>query len=61
MMHMVLFVDSEKEIHFPSCNFYLKKRLAELAPFKTRLQFGQAYQPVKTNSWLSFAHKGLGS
>jgi hypothetical protein len=42
---------------FPSCNFCLKSRLGELAPFKTRLQFGWAQQPVRTNPWLSFTSK----
>jgi hypothetical protein len=36
------FTDSEKEMHFPSFNFYLKKRLDEPAQFKTKLQFGRA-------------------
>jgi hypothetical protein len=34
------FANSDEEMHFPSCNFYLKKRLDEPAQFKTRLQFG---------------------
>jgi hypothetical protein len=48
-------------MRFPSYNFHLKKRLVEPAQFKTRLQFGQVYQPVRTNPHLSFAHKDLGS
>jgi hypothetical protein len=31
------FTDFQKEIHFPSCNFRLKKRLSEPAQFKPRL------------------------
>jgi hypothetical protein len=34
------FANFDEEIHFPSFNFCLKKRLNELTPFKTRLQFG---------------------
>jgi hypothetical protein len=48
-------------MHLPSRNFCLKKRLGEPAQFKTRLQFGQAHQPVRTNLRLSCAHKELGS
>jgi hypothetical protein len=33
------FTNSDEEMHFQSCNFYLKKRLDEPAQFKTRLQF----------------------
>jgi hypothetical protein len=40
---------SHKGMHFPSCNFYLKKCLGELAQFKTKLQFEKVYQPVRTN------------
>jgi hypothetical protein len=36
----VPFTNSDEEIRFPSCNFYLKKCLDEPAQFKTRLQFG---------------------
>jgi hypothetical protein len=54
MLHMGLFTDSDKETHFPSCKFCLKRRLGEPAEFKTRLQFGRAYQPVRTNPWLNF-------
>jgi hypothetical protein len=61
MLHRGLFTDSEKEMRFPSCNFCLKKRLGEPAQFKTRLQFGRALQLVRTNLWLSFAHKELES
>jgi hypothetical protein len=53
------FADSDREMRFPSYNFRLKKRLSEPAQFKTRLQFGRAYQPVKINPWLSFTHKDL--
>jgi hypothetical protein len=55
------FANSNEEICFPSCNFYLKKRLDELAQFKTRPQFGRAHQLVRTNLWLSFVHKELGA
>jgi hypothetical protein len=34
------FANSDEEMHFPSCNLYLKKHLDEPARFKTRLQFG---------------------
>jgi hypothetical protein len=61
MMHMGLFIDSEKEMHFPSCNFCLKKRLDNPAQFKTSLLFGRAHQPIRTNPRLSFTHKELGS
>jgi hypothetical protein len=37
MLHMGHFTDSEKEMRFSFCNFRLKKRLDELAQFKTRL------------------------
>jgi hypothetical protein len=47
-------------VRFPSCNFCLKKRLGKPTKFKTMLQFGRAHQPVRTNLWLSFAHKKLG-
>jgi hypothetical protein len=57
MMHRGLFANPDKEMHFSSYNFCLKKRLGELAQFKTMLQFGWAHQPVRTNPWLSFAHK----
>jgi hypothetical protein len=33
------FTNSDEEMHFQSCNFYLKKRLDEPAQFKKRLQF----------------------
>jgi hypothetical protein len=55
------FANSDEEMCFPSCNFYLNKRLDELAQFKTRLQFGRACQLVRNNPWLGFAHKELGS
>jgi hypothetical protein len=48
------FANFDEEMHFLSCNFYLKKRLGEPAQFKTRLQFGRAQQPVRINPWLSF-------
>jgi hypothetical protein len=48
------FANFDEEIRFPSCNFYLKKHLDELAQFKTRLQFGRAHQPIKTNPRFSF-------
>jgi hypothetical protein len=54
MWHMCLFVDSEKEMHFPSCNFCLKMRLGEPAQIKTWLQFGWPQQPVRTNPRVSF-------
>jgi hypothetical protein len=41
-------------MRFSSCNFCLKRRLREPAPFKTRLQFGRAQQSVTTNPRLSF-------
>jgi hypothetical protein len=47
-------------MRFPSCNFYLKRRLGEPAPFKTRLQFGRSQQPVKINLRLSFTPKEQG-
>jgi hypothetical protein len=53
------FANFDEEMHIPSCNFCLKKRPDELAQFKTRLQFGRAHQPVRTNPWLSFVHKEL--
>jgi hypothetical protein len=34
------FANSEEEMHFPSCNYCLQKRLDEPAQFKTMLQFG---------------------
>jgi hypothetical protein len=55
------FANSDEGIHFSSCNFCLKKRMYEPAQFKTRLQFGRAHQPVRTNSRLSVTHKELGS
>jgi hypothetical protein len=54
MLHMGLFTDSEKEMRFPSCNFGLKRRLGEPAPFKTGLQFGRDQELVRTNPRLSF-------
>jgi hypothetical protein len=51
---------SNEGMHFPSCNFYLKKFLGEPAQFKTTLQFGRAHQPIRTNLQLSFKHKELG-
>jgi hypothetical protein len=54
MLHMGLFTSSEEKMRFSSCNFCIKKRLDEPAQFKTRLQFGQAQQPVRTNPLLSF-------
>jgi hypothetical protein len=47
-------------MRFPSCNFCLKRRLGESAQFKTRLQFGRAHQPVRTNPGLSFTPKEQG-
>jgi hypothetical protein len=41
-------------MHFPSCNFCLKRRSGETAQFKTRLQFRRAHQLVRTNPRLSF-------
>jgi hypothetical protein len=61
MLHRGLFIDSEKEMCFPSCNFCLKKRPGEPAQFKTRLQFGRAQQLVRINPQLSFTHKDLGT
>jgi hypothetical protein len=55
------FANSDVEMRFLSCNFCLKKRLDEPAQFKTRLQFGGAHQPVRTNPWLSFAYEELRS
>jgi hypothetical protein len=43
------FANSDEEMHFPSCNFCLKKFLDEPAQFKIKLQFGRAHQPVRTN------------
>jgi hypothetical protein len=60
MLHGGLFTDSEKEMHFPSCNFCFKRRLGEPEQFKTWLQFGQAYQSVGTTLWLSFTQKEQG-
>jgi hypothetical protein len=54
------FANFDEKIHFPSCNFCLKKRLDELAQFKARLQFGGAHPLVRTNLWLSFTHKEFG-
>jgi hypothetical protein len=34
------FANSDEEMHLPSCNSCLKKRLDESTQFKTRLQFG---------------------
>jgi hypothetical protein len=45
---------SSGEMRFPSCNFCLKEHLGEPAQLKTRLQFGWAHQPVRTNPWFSF-------
>jgi hypothetical protein len=47
-------------MHFPSYNFCFKRRLGEAVPFKTRLQFGRAQQPVKTNTQRSFTPKEQG-
>jgi hypothetical protein len=60
MLHMSLFANSEKEMRFPSYNFYLMKRLDEPVQFKTRLQFGRAHQPAGTNPWLTFNTMNLG-
>jgi hypothetical protein len=54
------FADPDEEMRFPSCSFCLKRRLVEPAPFKTRLQFGRAQQPVRTNPRLSFKNKEQG-
>jgi hypothetical protein len=54
MMLMVLFIDSEKKMCFPSYNFHLKKRLGKPVQFKTRLQSRRTHQPVRTNLQLSF-------
>jgi hypothetical protein len=54
ILHMNLFTSSDEGMHFLSCKFCFKKHLEESEQFKTRLQFGRAHQPVKTNSWLSF-------
>jgi hypothetical protein len=35
------FANSNEEMHFPSCNFCLKKRLDEPAQFKRRLPFDE--------------------
>jgi hypothetical protein len=51
------FANSDEEMRFSYYNFCLKKRLDETAQFKTRLQFGRAHQPVRTNLWLGFQHK----
>jgi hypothetical protein len=37
--------------------FWFKKRLGELAHFKTRLQFRRAHQPVKNDLHISFQPK----
>jgi hypothetical protein len=58
---MGLFTDSEKEMHFLFYNFCLKRRLGEPAQFKTRMQFGRAYQPVRTNPRLSLTPMGQGT
>jgi hypothetical protein len=55
------FTNSDEGIRFSSYNFCLKKRLDELAQFRTRLQFGRAHQPVRTNPRLSFTYEELGS
>jgi hypothetical protein len=47
-------------MRFLSCNSCLKRCLGEPAPFKTRLQFGRAQQPVRTNPRLSFTPKEQG-
>jgi hypothetical protein len=60
MLHIGLFTNSKKEMRFPSCNFCLKRCLGEPAQFKTRLQFGRAHQPVRTNPGLSFTPKEQG-
>jgi hypothetical protein len=44
-----LLISNEGKKRFPSYKFHLKKRLDELAQFKTMLQFVIAHQPVKTN------------
>jgi hypothetical protein len=54
------FADSDKGMHFSSCNFCLKKCLDEPAQFKTMLRFEIAHQPVRTNTWLSFNTRNLG-
>jgi hypothetical protein len=54
MLHRGLLISSKEEMLFPSCNFCLKKCLDEPTQFKTRLQFEQAQQPVRTNPWLNF-------
>jgi hypothetical protein len=41
-------------MHFSSCNFCLKMRLGEPAQIKIELQFGRAWQLVRTNPQLSF-------
>jgi hypothetical protein len=56
------FTNFDEGIRFPSYNFCLKKHLDELAQFRTRLQFGRAHQPVRTNNpRLSFTYEELGS
>jgi hypothetical protein len=40
-------------MRFPSCIFCLKRHLGEPAPFKTRLQFERAHQPVRTHGLAS--------
>jgi hypothetical protein len=47
-------------MHFPSCNFCLKRCLGEPAPFKIKLQFRRAQQPVRTNPQLNFTPKEQG-
>jgi hypothetical protein len=54
-----LFADLEKEMHLPSYNFCLKKRLGEPAQFKTMLQFGRAHQPVRTNPQRGLHTQGI--
>jgi hypothetical protein len=47
------FTDFKREMRFPSCTFRLKKRLGELAQFKTRLQFRWGDQSELTCSLAS--------
>jgi hypothetical protein len=54
---MSLFANFDEGMHFPSCKFYRKKCQDESTQFKTRLQFGRACQPVKTNPWLGVRWK----
>jgi hypothetical protein len=51
------FASADEEMSFSSCNFCLKKRLDELASFKTKLQFGRAHQLIKSDPWRSFKDK----